>query len=183
MGEREYQGQLPPIICNRVSNGDSLRIIFLPIFHWWAACLKKCDTSSERKIAKSIRLTKHDQKSYTVENEQKCCFWRFPTKGLGVDKGRRITETGKRGNKVVERRRTKFDWQFPWTLFPLFPLFPVVQRLIKFVENVSSRTNIFKNKIVKIEENHSQRPSLHRFHTFCNFLDALASLKTMLDIH
>ena len=62
-----------------------------------------------------------------------------------------------------------------------FPLFPVVQRLIKFVENVSSRTNIFKNKIVKIEENHSQRPSLHRFHTFCNFLDALASLKTMLD--
>ena len=115
---------------------------------------EKCDTSSEGKIAKSTRLTKQDPKPCIVENEQKCCFWRFPAKGLGVDKGRRITETGKRGNKVVERRRTKFDWQFPWTLFPLFPLFPAVQRLIKFVENVRSRRTIFENKIVKIEENH-----------------------------
>ena len=79
----------------------------------------------------------------------------------------------KRGKTLFERQ-TRFDWQSPWTLFPLFP---VVQRLIKFVENVSSRTNIFKNKIVKIEEHHSQMPSLHCFHAFCNFLDALASLK------
>ena len=55
------------------------------------------------------------------------------------------------GIKLYERQRTRFDWQSLWTLFPLFP---VVQRLIKFVENVRSRKTIFENKIVKIEENH-----------------------------
>lgn len=61
---------------------------------------------------------------------------------------------GKRGNKVVWKAGDQIWWQSPWTLFHLFPLFPVVQRLIKFVENVRSRRTIFENKIVKIEENY-----------------------------
>ena len=116
-------------------------------------------------------------------------FWRFSSKGLGVDKRKRRTERGNgekvekgenEGIKLFERRGTRFDWQSPWTLFPLFPLFPVVQRLIKFVENVCSRTTIFKNKIVKIEEIHSRCLPCTVFIKFRTLSDNLSfSKKTM----
>ena len=86
MGEEGLSGTS----CRLAGRDSTLLVDIMP---------KKCDTSSERKIAKSIRLTKQDKKSYTVENEHKCCSWRFSSKGLGVDNGKRRTETAN-GEKV-----------------------------------------------------------------------------------